>query len=65
MPSGTTTGIWCSFSRGVEAWSVNTLTDERRRVVERVSDRYQIDDPSARVGCIEEYYRIYGQTYGQ
>lgn len=50
---------------GVEAWSVNTLTDERRRVVERVSDRYQIDEPSARVACIEEYYRIYGQTYGQ
>ncbi len=65
MPSGTTTGIWCSFSRGVEAWSVNTLTDERRRVVEGVSERYQVGDPSAPVACMEQYYRIYGQTHGQ
>lgn len=30
-----------------------------------VSDCYQIDDPCARAACLEEYYRIYGQTHDQ
>ena len=58
MPSGTTTEIRCSFPMGAEAWSVSTLTDKQRRVVEGVSDCYQIDESSARVTCMEECYRI-------
>jgi len=38
MPSGTTTGIRYSFSMGVEAWPVNTLTDEWRRLVEGIGE---------------------------
>ena len=37
-------GIRCSFSMGVEAWLVNTLTDERRRVVEGVSGERLLPD---------------------
>ncbi|MFQ6001923.1 MAG: hypothetical protein ACE5LG_09705 [Anaerolineae bacterium] len=30
-----------------------------------MSDCYQIEEPCARAACLEEYYRIYGQTYEQ
>jgi len=55
----------CREVVGATVWALTILAFRSVPSGPAVSECAQIDEPSAHTARIEEYYRIYGQTYEQ